>query len=142
MFQGLDCDATRIRSRIGGPDSCKVRPNSKPWMVRLSDKYRANLTSGHICGGTLISEHHVLTARHCVPNIRPITSPRLPLKIEMKVVVGDHIISENDGEQLFDIEDIVYYSNITSTIYINIIKRITKLFVLFEFISLYVWLSV
>ena len=119
MFQGLDCDATRIRSRIGGPDSCKVRPNSKPWMVRLSDKYRANLTSGHICGGTLISEHHVLTADHCLPNTRPNTSPRWPKELvldSVTVVVGDHIISENDGEQLFDIEDIVYYSNITGTI--------------------------
>merc|ERR1712150_273737 len=88
----LDCDAMRIRSRIGGPDSCKVRPNSKPWMVRLVRYVENGMTTTwkHICGGTLISEHHVLTADHCLTLF-----PRLTLKNETKVVVGDHIISEN-----------------------------------------------
>ena len=109
VFLGLDCDVMRIRSRIGGPDSCKVRPNSKPWMVRLSDKYRANLTSGHICGGTLISEHHVLTADHCLIRASWVLNSTI-------VVVGDDQISKNDGEQVFDIENINFYSNITGTL--------------------------
>ena len=33
----LQCDdnAQRIDSRIGGPDSCVVKPHSQPWMAKL-----------------------------------------------------------------------------------------------------------
>ena len=133
VFQGLDCDAMRISSRIGGPDSCRVRPNSKPWMVRLALKNEKNASKAHICGGTLISEHHVLTAKHCLNK-----SPKELILDSMIVVVGDHILSENDGEQFFDIKDIEYYSSIKGTIKVNIIKQIIMVFVLFELISLYV----
>ena len=64
VLLGLDCDAMKISSRIGGPDSCIVQPNSKPWMVRLAAKGKPHTSDG--CGGTLISKHHVLTAEHCV----------------------------------------------------------------------------
>ena len=37
LENGLQCDdnALRINSRIGGPDSCIVKPHSKPWMAKL-----------------------------------------------------------------------------------------------------------
>ena len=135
VFLGLDCDAMKISSRIGGPDSCIVRPNSKPWMVRLAAKDKPHTwdTMGHGCGGTLTSKHHVLTAEHCVFQ----SETDLILKNTI-VVVGDHIISKSEGEELFDIEDIDYYSenkNIHTKIgklFLNIIKHKIKECGLFE----------
>ena len=72
-------------------------------MVRLSSRDMSNTKWGHKCGGTLISEHHVLTADHCVPRDSWFLNSTI-------VVVGDHIMSKNDGEQLFDIEKIDHYS--------------------------------
>ena len=131
VFLGLDCDAMKISSRIGGPDSCKVRANSKPWMVRLAAKGKPYTSDG--CGGTLISKHHVLTAEHCVFQ----SEKDLILKNTI-VVVGDHIISKSEGEELFDIEDIDYYSEnkIIHTkigkLFLNIIKQKIKECGLFE----------
>ena len=106
----LDCDVMKIKSRIGGPDSCKVQPHSKPWMVRLAER-RADSTSltRHFCGGTIISKRHVLTAQHCVN----FDGKAYVLNTTI-VVVGDHLVSEEDGEKVFNIEDIVYHPNFTS----------------------------
>ena len=59
FFLGLDC--IEDYRKIGGPDSCQVKPHSKPWMarIRLDD-------SGHHCGGVLIGIRLVLTAAHCI----------------------------------------------------------------------------
>ena len=57
------------------PDGCGVRPrtrivggyqaerNSWPWQAML-------MTSGPFCGGSLLSARWVVTAAHCVENIR------------------------------------------------------------------------
>merc|ERR1712055_340986 len=56
----MGCIKNSTRNRklmIGGPNACEVKPHSKPWIVRLDNKYG--------CGGTLIAENAVLTAKHC-----------------------------------------------------------------------------
>ena len=45
---------------IGGLESL---PHQNPWMVKLGSAH--NYTCGK-CGGTLISNKHVITAGHCV----------------------------------------------------------------------------
>ncbi|XP_051847357.1 chymotrypsin-C [Antechinus flavipes] len=50
--------ATRV---VGGEDA---RPHSWPWQISL--QYLKDDTYRHTCGGTLISNQHVLTAAHCI----------------------------------------------------------------------------
>lgn len=49
----------RIKRVISGEDA---RKNELPYMAQLRDKYEKT----HVCGGTIVSSFHVLSAAHCV----------------------------------------------------------------------------
>ncbi|CAF4460910.1 unnamed protein product, partial [Adineta steineri] len=58
------CGRSQISNRfariMGGQDAV---PHSYPWMVSLTKRSLNNI---HLCGGTLITQRHVLSAAHCM----------------------------------------------------------------------------
>ena len=92
---------------IGG--GCRVKAHSMPWVVSLAWRSNPhNFSSGHHCGGTLISKNLVLTAAHCGIGW---TEPE-----KLIISVGDHDIKEMDGEQIIEVEKIITHKGYTGGI--------------------------
>ena len=91
--------------RIGGPDACEVKPNSKPWIVRLIYDRKRMEEGG--CGGTLVGRRIVLTAAHCVWDFENGT-----IESVAGVVVGDHSQRKIDkGEKFIETSRILPHEN-------------------------------
>lgn len=83
------CGRVAIQNRfskiMGGQDAV---PYSYPWMVSLGKRSYNNL---HMCGGSLITQRHVLTAAHCIEDFDGVG--------DLNIVAGLHDI--NDKRQIF-----------------------------------------
>lgn len=97
-----ECGKRPMAARVvGGTDAI---PNSWPWQISLKVAVRGKLY--HICGGSLISSIHVVTAAHCV--VKNATPSRY------KIVVGEHDQSKAEGnEQVMGVAAICYHENFT-----------------------------
>lgn len=77
-------------SEYGVTGKTEATPGAQPWMVALVDD-GSGAYDGTFCGGTLIASQWVLTAAHCIEDMRA---------AEVNVVVGRHQLSSSQGERI------------------------------------------
>ena len=83
-LSNLDCGRSHTSNRfariMGGQDAV---PHSYPWMVSLAKRSLNNI---HICGGTLITRRHVLSAAHCMEDFDGPT--------DLNIIAGTYYVTE------------------------------------------------
>ena len=102
---GESHQAKRIVGRIVGGDPTEV--NEYPWQVLLiypNDKERLH------CGGSIISNRHILTAAHCTvdPSLE-----LLPISA-LRVILGEHVRSDSVAD-IWTISDITNHPDFDGT---------------------------
>nr|ACD54776.1 caldecrin precursor isoform 1-like protein [Adineta vaga] len=91
-----------ISSRIVNADT--AIPNSWPWMVAIY------MTNGRLCGGTLVTYEHVLTAAHCVFDVTSDT---------ITVYAGIEALSKKSSGQIRNVSTITIHSNYSNVTKVN-----------------------
>jgi hypothetical protein len=77
----------------------EATPGAWPWQAALVNADIANARVGQFCGGSLIAGDWVLTAAHCVDDVRA---------DEIAVVLGRHALSSTTGERIAVQEIIIH----------------------------------
>ncbi|XP_012215627.2 clotting factor G beta subunit-like [Linepithema humile] len=102
---------------IGGQE---VRENEFPWMAGIISVSRSQL----ICGASIINDHYVITAAHCIPHGFG--------KDDLKVYVGAHDACKWDARStIFSVEEIFPHprydrrTNFADIMLIKLVMRIT-----------------
>jgi len=82
------CGATNRKRIVGGQET---KQNEYPWQVALSF---SSGSGSQFCGGSILSSKTIITAAHCL--IGETTN-------SFNVVVGEHDLTEADGEETFSV---------------------------------------
>src|SRR6056297_3623185 len=90
------CSGDRV---MGG---CPVSIGDFPWMVSLNEANARSRFDGHFCGGTIVGDHWILTAAHCVD----LLDPANPLGLEIYA----NSASLQGGGTAFDVARVFVHS--------------------------------
>lgn len=85
---------------VGGQEA---DPEAHPYMVAVVDSDNPDAYTGHICGGSVIAAHWIMTAAHCYPGLTA---------TDLDVIVGIHDLAGSEGERL-DVAEIVVHPDYT-----------------------------
>nr|QHB21613.1 venom S1 protease 21 [Platymeris rhadamanthus] len=85
----------------------EVRPHEYPWLVALVSGEQRTMP---MCGGSIITQFHVLTAAHCVTSKGKLTGGTY------SVLVGEHDWQDdnNKARQVIKVKDVIIYGNYSS----------------------------
>ena len=106
----------------------EARPHSWPWLVSIGVEYRSSTgiwqNRTHICGGTLITPKHVLTAAHCVEQkiddrFVPLTSTNPTLESFFILRIGVHDIRLTRPDDIYRARQIYAHEGFISSTFEN-----------------------
>lgn len=86
---------------VGGEEA---EPGAWPAMAAIVNANIEDGFDGYYCGGTVISPEWVLTAAHCFYD----ATNRLMQADEIDVILGQHLLSSNEGQRIDAIEIILH----------------------------------
>ncbi|XP_069744175.1 chymotrypsin-like elastase family member 2A [Narcine bancroftii] len=98
-----DCGIPQLVPNVGGRiiSGNEAHPHSWPWQVSLQVRPTGSKSYSHVCGGTLIHNHWILTAAHCFQKEKAADTAN------WRIVLGKHNLNHSErNEKIYNVKKI------------------------------------